>query len=332
MQIEEFKNDLSFSKYRLKFLGQNKRTIADIKKYAKTGESMLILCDDELNLTNYKQILCENHYDILEFNFLNPNSPLSYNPLQYLYNEEKVRMFLNDVSRNSTTINENEINLLSAIIFYLKKYRPSFECTFSSVMKLLRAGVPENINTNEKTALDLIFNEVHKRDHHSIAFRQYMSFYSMPPLGKLITVSNLLNYFSVFNYDDINDKSTISKVNIEKYIYGIENSLEEKIAIIVIRGVDSYELLYNMFINELENALNYNTYNCNNKIYDYQYDNVMSLTLKDKVELIKSNPSFTKPINSNDTIAAEKWQLNVKIKRHQERKERSRQRRKEEGN
>ena len=64
--------------------------------------------------------------------------------------------------------------LLSALVMYLKMYRPKHQQNFTSVMKLLRAMKTDKYGPEKTTPLDKMFADVFTKDPGSIMLKQYM--------------------------------------------------------------------------------------------------------------------------------------------------------------
>lgn len=128
-------------------------------------------------------------YEIKVINLTNMDQSHCYNPFNYVREDADILVMIDVLTKNLTPPDshssdpfwpKSQAALLQAIAFYLyKECRPS-ERNFTNVMKLLRAAIIKDGNDDYKSPLDIIFEDLEKKDPNHIAVMQYSIFKQAP--------------------------------------------------------------------------------------------------------------------------------------------------------
>lgn len=204
-------------------------------------------------------------YKIKVFNLIEMDKSCRYNPFSYLRpgDDKGVLTMINCLITNTTpagqTSNDpfwekSETALLSALCFYLIKHRPKEEWSFTSVMRLIRMAEMDETSPNKKTRLDLIFEEVERRDPNCISLLQYKTF----KMGGVKTLKSVLITASVrltvFNLKQIENLTTRDNIDLASL------GTDEKIALfVIVPAADStFNFLVSMMYSQLFDTLYHN--------------------------------------------------------------------------
>ena len=126
-------------------------------------------------------------YEVKVFNLSQMEHSCCYNPFAYVRNEEGVLTMINALIANTTAKGSSkgdpfwekaETALLEACCYYLMERARPEERNFSNVLKLLRCASAVEGQENVKSPLDIMFDDLKKRNPESIACRQYAVFKS----------------------------------------------------------------------------------------------------------------------------------------------------------
>lgn len=161
-------------------------------------------------------------YEIKVINLTNMDQSHCYNPFNYVREDADILVMIDVLTKNLTPPDshssdpfwpKSQAALLQAIAFYLyKECRPA-ERNFTNVMKLLRAAIIKDGNDDYKSPLDIIFEDLEKKDPNHIAVMQYSIFKQAPAK----TASTILTCAQVdlapFNLDTIANLTSIDTVD-----------------------------------------------------------------------------------------------------------------------
>ncbi len=161
-------------------------------------------------------------YEIKVINLTNMDQSHCYNPFAYVREDADILVMIDVLTKNLTPPDshssdpfwpKSQAALLQAIAFYLyKECRPS-ERNFTNVMKLLRAAIIKDGNDDYKSPLDIIFEDLEKKDPNHIAVMQYSIFKQAPAK----TASTILTCAQVdlapFNLETIANLTGIDTVD-----------------------------------------------------------------------------------------------------------------------
>lgn len=161
-------------------------------------------------------------YEVKVFNLIDMRKSCCYNPFDYIRDDLGVLMMINCLIRNTNPPGQtsgdpfwekSETALLQALCFYLIKHRPKEEHNFTNVMKLLRAAEVDEANPNKKSSLDVLFEEVERKDPYCISLNQYRTF--KMGAGRtlksiLISCAVRLTVFNLRQIENLTNKDTIA--------------------------------------------------------------------------------------------------------------------------
>lgn len=136
--------------------------------------------------------------NVILINFRQIEYSNTYSPFSFFNNDRNIIDTCKFLEKELKFNTKPEILLLEAVMFYLAKYRPKEEQNFVSIIKLLNAAEFNEGNSNTKSSLDRIFDEVEKRDFNSAAFRAYSSFKQANVVNQKYATANLLSSFNDF--------------------------------------------------------------------------------------------------------------------------------------
>ena len=132
----------------------------------------------------YGSYLEDNGYKVKVIDFIHPAKSDGYNFFDYIRSDKDIvkiaRMiaYIDDYDgkRSDPFWDEATVLYLSSIIAYLHKYRPRCEQNLRCISKLVVASNPDENNSEIKTPMDRIMDEVERRDSQSFALMQYKKF------------------------------------------------------------------------------------------------------------------------------------------------------------
>lgn len=210
-------------------------------------------------LASTGDFLRKQGYEIKIFNLVEMAKSDCYNPFNYIRDDLGVLMMINCLIQNTNPPGQksgdpfwekSETALLQALCFYLIKYRPKSDQNFSSVMKLLRLAEINEQNPNAKSELDILFEEVKRKDPNSIALKQYLTF--KMGAGRtlksiLISCSVRLTVFNLRQIESLTGRDTIDLASM---------GTGKKALFVIIPAADStYNFLVSMMYSQLFETL-----------------------------------------------------------------------------
>ena len=136
-------------------------------------------------LRDYGKALENAGYEVLVFNLVDVYRSNRYNPFHYIQEEKDVFTLVNTLIKNTTPEGKgggdpfwekSENLLLTALMLYLWHTEKPENRTFTNVLRLLdMAKIDENDDTAE-SPLDILFEDLRKRDKDNLAVKQYDKF------------------------------------------------------------------------------------------------------------------------------------------------------------
>ncbi len=173
-------------------------------------------------LQTHGKFLRDAGYDIKVINLTDMGHSNCYNPFNYVREDADILVMIDVLTKNLTPPDshtsdpfwpKSQAALLQAIAFYLyKECRPK-ERNFTNVMKLLRAAIVKDGQDDYKSPLDIIFEDLEKKDPNHIAVMQYSIFKQAPAK----TASTILTCAQVdlapFNLDTIANLTSIDNID-----------------------------------------------------------------------------------------------------------------------
>ena len=125
-------------------------------------------------------------YEVSIFNLIDMEHSAHYNPIAYCRTEEDVTKLVTNLIENTTPVDsrsndpfwaKSEQLLLSAVIHYLQSEAPKEEQNFGMMMEMLNEASGAG---DEKTPLDMLFDELEYANPKHIAVREYNEFKKAP--------------------------------------------------------------------------------------------------------------------------------------------------------
>lgn len=162
-------------------------------------------------------------YKIKVFNLVQMEHSCSYNPFQYIRNEEGVLTMINALIQNTTPKGATkgdpfwekaETALLQAICFYLYYECNMEDRNFTNVMKLLRCLEVREGQEDYDSTLDIMFKTLKEKNPEHIAVRQYAVFkQAAGKTAQSIMVSCSVR-LTVFNMESITRLTCMDNINL----------------------------------------------------------------------------------------------------------------------
>jgi len=125
--------------------------------------------------------LLKNGYDIKVFNTINFDKSMHYNPFAYIHSEKDILKMVTSLIANTKGEGKDadpfwekaEKLLYTALIGYIHYEAPEEEQNFSTLLEMLNAMDVREDDEEYKNPVDLIFEELEKKDPGHFAVRQY---------------------------------------------------------------------------------------------------------------------------------------------------------------
>ncbi|MBR3735219.1 MAG: type IV secretory system conjugative DNA transfer family protein, partial [Lachnospiraceae bacterium] len=181
-----------------------------------------IIADPKGNLYDkYADYLYKKGYEVKIVNFTDPSKSAHYNFLDFIRNTQDVLKIAhmltysdqNGICRTPDPFWDEATELLyQSLIAYLCFHRPEKDRTLESIFKLIASGrVPED-NSDAESALDVIMNEIGRRNSRDFAYKQYLKYRT--GAGKtirsiLITANTKLGAFDTVELNRMMGRSEI---------------------------------------------------------------------------------------------------------------------------
>ena len=130
------------------------------------------------------KVLADNNYRIKIFNTINFKKSMHYNPFAYIHDDKDILKLVTTLIAN--TKGEGKSNdefwekaeklLYSALIGYIHYEAPEEEQNFITLLEMINAMEVREDDEDFKNPVDLMFDELQKRDPDHFAVRQYLKF------------------------------------------------------------------------------------------------------------------------------------------------------------
>lgn len=125
--------------------------------------------------------LYKNGYEIKVFNTINFDKSMHYNPFAYIHSEKDILKMVTSLIANTKGDGKDsdpfwekaEKLLYTALIGYIHYEAPEEEQNFSTLLEMLNAMDVREDDEDYKNPVDLIFEELEKKDPGHFAVRQY---------------------------------------------------------------------------------------------------------------------------------------------------------------
>lgn len=128
--------------------------------------------------------LLRNGYNLKVFNTINFKKSMHYNPLAYIHSEKDILKLVNTLIANTMGDGKAgdefwqkaETLLYTALIGYIHYEAPSEEQNFSTLLEFLNAMEVREDDEDFKNPVDLMFDELEKKNPNHFAVRQYKKY------------------------------------------------------------------------------------------------------------------------------------------------------------
>lgn len=258
----------------------------------------------------------ENGYEIKVFNLKNMYNSMSYNPYNYIRDENGVRSMVKCIIDNTRGTDKNTgepiwedgmTALLQAISFYMIEKFPKEERNFHNVMRMLRLAKVDENNADNKSPLDIMFEKLEKENEESMAVKSYKTF--NVAAGKTLKsfLSTTMTRLDVFNMKAVASLTNTDTIHLE------ELGMKRQALFIIIPSADkTYNFLAATLYTQLFETLYHLAEDVCPHAYFYKSKHETFLWDKDKEELkkkIKMIPTSTvvhKPEDNRYYIVDEK--------------------------
>ena len=136
-------------------------------------------------LNEVGNVLVRNAYRIKCLNLVNFKRSMHYNPLAYIRSEKDILKLVNTLIVNTKGEGEksnedfwvkSERLFYAALIGYIWYETPKHEQNFLSLLELLNASEAREDDENFKSPVDVLFEDLEKKDPEHFAVRQYKKF------------------------------------------------------------------------------------------------------------------------------------------------------------
>lgn len=136
-------------------------------------------------LRDYGKALENEGYAVKVINLTDVLKSNRYNPFHYIKDEKDVFILVNTLIKNTNPDGKgggdpfwekSENLLMTALILYLWHNYEEKDQTFANVMKLLGMAEVDENDPNKPSRLDILFDDLKKKDPNNLAVRQYSKF------------------------------------------------------------------------------------------------------------------------------------------------------------
>lgn len=293
-----------------------------IKPNIMQMNSNYIISDPKGAILKEVGIMLENNgYHIKVLNLVDTEHSQGYNPFAYIRNDADIYKLIDYLIANVNPENAHYSDpfwpnsskaLISAVMFYLYKECSPSERNFSNVMKLLRAAIIKDGKEDYKSPLDIIFEDLEKKDPNHIAVMQYSIFKQAPAktASTILTCAEVdMQYFNLDEYIQLTSKDTLD-------LYSL--SVEKTALFVITSDTDKSKnwlagLFYSQLFDILSHTMNkhhirfiLDDFVCTGRIPDFDYKiamirsrNMSCVVIQDEAQLWKEYGQATKGIISN---------------------------------
>ena len=163
-------------------------------------------------------------YSVRVLDLIDMDKSCCYNPFFYLSGENDVQKMVTNLFRSTEKTGAKSSDpfwdtaaqmLLLALIFYLLYEAPQEDRNFGSVMALLRCGMNAGEGTR-KSALDLIFEDLEKRDPAHIALKYYRAYRAGSDKTLKSIQITLASRLEKFNLDSVDRLTRTDELHLEE--------------------------------------------------------------------------------------------------------------------
>lgn len=178
--------------------------IKEKSKVMQVGKSFVIYDPNGRIMEHTAAGFRKEGYQVKVLDLVQMKEENHYNPLHYFRNEAEAmsyaRYLVNKLGNNNeeTFMTGAEIVLLTALLCYIKMERPEKNQNFASIMKMLRAAQINAMDPNAKSNLDVIFDNLEKKNPEHIVVKQWNVF-KFNPHDQNRVITSLAAKLSIFD-------------------------------------------------------------------------------------------------------------------------------------
>ena len=153
----------------------------------QANTSFVILDPKGEILRDEGHLLEHQGYEIRVLDLINMELSHCYNPFVYIQNDNDVQKLVTNLFKATTPKGSSSQDpfwdtaasmLLLALMFYLKYEAPEEEQNFPMVMEMLRAGEVHEDDDYYVSPLDMLFNDLERKNPEHIALKYYRDYHS----------------------------------------------------------------------------------------------------------------------------------------------------------
>lgn len=165
----------------------------------------------------------DNGYKIKVFNNKNMEETMCYNPFKYVKKEQDIFKLIKVLMKNTDDgvkgtdpfWEKAETALLQAIMLYLYYEVEEEQKNFNSILRLLRYAKISEENENEKSELDLMFEQLEEEKGETISVRQYKVFKAAAGKTAKTILISALSRLSFLDIPEIEKMFSCDELDIE---------------------------------------------------------------------------------------------------------------------
>lgn len=234
------------------------------------------------------EMLKRNGYDIKVLNLTDMKHSHSYNPFEYIRDDNGVLMLINCLIQNTNNgqkggdpfWEKSETALLEALIFYLRTADniPDDKKNFNEVLNLLGMAEVDENNPSAKSTLDIKFEDLKKKYPNSPAVSAYKTF----KLGAGKTLKSILISaavrLQVFNLEDVSNLTMKDSLDLMHI-----GDRKTALFAVIPAADDTYNFIVSMMYSQLFESLYYRAANeCPNEYWIKDGNEVLAIAKASK--------------------------------------------------
>ncbi len=159
----------------------------NILNASEDGVSMVVLDPKGDTVRSTGAFLEAQGLDVRILDLVNISKSHCYNPFVYLQGDDDIQRLTTNLIKNTTPKGSQTQDpfwdqaasmLLKALVFYLYYEAPEEEQNFPMVMEMIRAGQVKENDDDYKSPLDILFDELEKKDPEHISLKYYRAYHS----------------------------------------------------------------------------------------------------------------------------------------------------------
>lgn len=194
-------------------------------------------------------------YRVVRLSFIHPENSVHYNPLKYVKTTQQIQQLSNslvyaDEGRAQDPYWDNtSLMLINSLIAYIKETVPenSDDHNFHNILEMLRLAGRDD---SRKTALSMLMDELHHKNHNSWAVKQFKNVNQAPEKTFNTIVSTSVAKFCSIDTEELAEMMKFDEIDLP--------SIGQKRTVVFVEVSDSdrsMDMLINMFFTQAMNQL-----------------------------------------------------------------------------